>query len=156
MGNPNKKTHLSPYQCSILELYHRFASSTEIIEIMKGLVTIRQQMTANGVIYGFQCLDDSILESIDAFENRHPNDIDEVTFFGGLTTPDQANTRNNFPKLAIPVFAKNIYKLLTQKNWTILQTETNKKNELQIAQIVFTDKEPSQKTKRANFCQLTD
>lgn len=111
LGNPTQKTHLSPYPCSILELCHRFATSTERIEILKGLVTFRQQMTANGVIYGFQWLDGSFLENIEVSESRPPNDIDAVTFFGGLTPADQANIRNNFPEFANPVLAKNKFKV---------------------------------------------
>lgn len=111
LGNPTQKTHLSPYPCSILELCHRFATSAERIDILKGLVSFRQLMTLNGVLIGFQWLDGSFLENIEVSESRPPNDIDAVTFFGGLTYTHQADLISNFPEFANPVLAKNKFKV---------------------------------------------
>ena len=111
LGNPTNKAHLSPYSCTILELCNRFSTSKERISILKGLLLFRQKMHANGVIYGFQWLDGSFLENIEVSESRPPNDLDIVTFFGGLLPADQASIRSTFPEFANPVLAKASYSL---------------------------------------------
>lgn len=111
LGNPTDRSHLSPYQCTILELCHKFSTSPERIEILKGLIIFRQKMLANGLIMGFQWLDGSFLENIEVSERRTPRDLDIVTFFGGLTPTNQATIRATFPEFANPVLAKATYKL---------------------------------------------
>lgn len=111
LGNPRDRTHLSPYQCTILELCHRFSTSAHRINILKGLIEFRQKMTNSGVVYGFQWLDGSFLENIEISENRQPNDLDIVTFFGGLSVNEQATIRATFPEFANPTLAKNTYNL---------------------------------------------
>ena len=111
IGNPTQRDDLSPYPCSILELCHRFDTSIERIEILKGLVKFRQTMTANGIISGFQWIDGSFLENIEISEIRPPNDIDVVTFFGGLNHTKQNNIKNKFPEFADPVLAKKKFKV---------------------------------------------
>lgn len=111
LGNPTDRTHLSPYICTILELCHHFSTSGQRILILKNYIAFRQRMTSLGVIYGFQWLDGSFLENIERSESRHPNDLDLVTFYGGLSLADQANIRATFPEFANPVLAKNNYKL---------------------------------------------
>ena len=68
-------------------------------------------MTALGIIYGFQWLDGSFLENIEVSESRAPNDLDVVTFFGGLSIADQTTIRTSFPEFANPVLAKNNFNL---------------------------------------------
>ena len=111
LGNPINLTDLSPYHCSILEVCNHFGTSKERIEILKGLVTFRQKMTENGVIYGFQWLDGSFLENIEVSEKRPPNDIDVVTFFGGMTKVEQVNLACKFPEFASAVLAKQNFKV---------------------------------------------
>ncbi len=111
MGNPTDKTHLSPYSCTILELCHQFSTSGQRIAILKNYITFRQRMTSLGIIIGFQWLDGSFMENIERSESREPNDLDIVTFFGGISRADQANLIKIFPEFASPVLAKNTYKL---------------------------------------------
>ncbi|MGE0569140.1 MAG: hypothetical protein AB7O73_14475, partial [Bacteroidia bacterium] len=91
LGNPTDRTHLSPYPCSILELCHRFSTSSNRVQILKNYILFRQRMNALGIIYGFQWLDGSFLENIEFSEGRPPRDLDVVTFFGGLSISDQTN-----------------------------------------------------------------
>lgn len=111
LGNPTDKSHLSPYLCTILELCHKFSTSPERIEILKGLVHFRQKMVTNGIIIGFQWLDGSFLENIELSEGRQPRDLDIVTFFGNLNPENQATIRVTFPEFVNPILAKAAYKL---------------------------------------------
>lgn len=111
LGNPTDRTHLSPYPCTILELCHTFSTSINRINILKNFIVFRQRMTNLGVIYGFQWIDGSFLENIEASENRSPKDLDVVTFYGSLSLVDQTTIRTNFPEFANPVLAKNNYML---------------------------------------------
>lgn len=111
LGNPINRTDLSPYPCSILELCHRFSTSNQRIQILKNFVTFRQRMNAMNIVKGFQWLDGSFLEDIEAAESRAPKDLDVVTFFGGLTIAEQTNFRVTFPEFANPILAKNNYLL---------------------------------------------
>ena len=111
LGNPTNRTHLSPYACTILELCHRFSTSSNRIQILKNFVIFRQRMTTLGIVYGFQWIDGSFLENIEVSESRPPNDLDIVTFFGGLSIADQTTIRTNFPEFANPILAKNNFLL---------------------------------------------
>ena len=71
LGNPTNRADLSPYSCSILELCHRFSTSNQRIQILKNFVTFRQRMNAMNIVKGFQWLDGSFLEDIEAAESRH-------------------------------------------------------------------------------------
>jgi hypothetical protein len=68
-------------------------------------------MNSLGIVYGFQWLDGSFLENIEASEGRSPRDLDVVTFFGGLSIADQNNIRASFPEFANPGLAKNNFTL---------------------------------------------
>jgi hypothetical protein len=111
LGNPTDRSHLSPYPCTILELCHKFSTSPNRIQILKNFVTFRQRMTALGIIYGFQWLDGSFMENIEASEKRAPRDLDVVTFFTNLSGADQANIIANFPEFANPTLSKNNFLL---------------------------------------------
>lgn len=111
LGNPTDRSHLSPYPCSILELCHKFAISTQRIEILKKFVAFRQKMTDCGILYGFQWLDGSFIENIELSEERAPRDLDVVTFYGQLSIKDQTRIRANFPEFVNPNLAKEIFSL---------------------------------------------
>lgn len=111
LGNPTLPEHLSPYKCSTLELCNRFGTSTERVIILRGLLEFRQRMTNLGIVQGFQWLDGSFTENIEKSEKRPPNDLDLVTFYGGLTNDIQEKISDNFIEFANPVKAKETYKL---------------------------------------------
>ena len=110
-GNPTDISHLSPYHCTILELCHKFATSADIIEILKGLVHFRLKLNANGILYGFQWLDGSFLENIEKIESRSPRDLDIVTFYGGLSEQEQVIIHQNFPEFIFSRKSKENFKL---------------------------------------------
>jgi hypothetical protein len=107
LGTPTDKSDLSPYPCSILELCQEFASSRERIDILKGFLDFRDSMRQNGIINGFQWLNGSFLENIENSDQRPPNDIDVVTFFGGLSNADLYSIQQNFPDFSGPPLAKH-------------------------------------------------
>lgn len=111
LGNPTNRTDLSPYPCSILELCHKFSTSKHRIQILKNFVTFRQKMNSMNIVTGFQWLDGSFMENIEVSEGRAPQDLDVVTFFGGLTIAEQTNFRVTFPEFSNPILAKNIFLL---------------------------------------------
>jgi hypothetical protein len=111
LGDPTIGNHLSPYQCTTLELCKRFATSNERIEILKGLLTFRQKIKNEGIIIGFQWLDGSFIENIEVSEKRAPRDLDLVTFFGGFTIDEQYEWLKTFPEFIDNQLSKKHYKL---------------------------------------------
>jgi hypothetical protein len=111
LGNPTQREHLSPYHCSILEFCHKFSTSNHRIQILINFINFRKRMNSEGIIHGFQWLDGSFVENIEVSENRQPNDLDVVTFFGGLDIEKQKEIRINFPEFANPGLAKTKYLL---------------------------------------------
>jgi hypothetical protein len=79
LGNPTLPVDLSPYPCTTHELCERFADSPARKKILDGLLRLRGELLGLGV-QGFQWLDGSFLENIEALEGRDPRDIDVVTF----------------------------------------------------------------------------
>jgi uncharacterized protein DUF6932 len=70
---------MSPYRASTTELVAHFATSPERIEILRGFLGYRADLHAFGLASGFQWVDGSFVERVDAV--RPPRDIDLVTFF---------------------------------------------------------------------------
>ena len=70
----------SPYPITALELAQRFATSPERRTILRGLLDYRTALRRLGFVRGFQWLDGSFVENIEAHQNRAPNDVDVVTF----------------------------------------------------------------------------
>jgi hypothetical protein len=65
---------------SWLEIVERFAFSEARAAILKGLIAYRKELTAAGLKNGFQWIDGSFVEDIEASQKRPPNDIDVITF----------------------------------------------------------------------------
>ncbi len=62
-------------------LFDRFTTSPERMAILDGLLRFRADLHAAGITSGFQWLDGSFLEQVEALEGRPPRDMDVVTFF---------------------------------------------------------------------------
>lgn len=90
----------------MLEVCQRFATSPERILILRGFIAFRYELHALGIVDGFQWLDGSFLEDIEAQENRAPRDIDIVTFFWGHDWASQTGIMAKFPEFASPKLAK--------------------------------------------------
>lgn len=70
----------SPYRVSLQQLVTTFAISSERATILRGFLDYRAALHAAGIIVGFQWVDGSFVENIEALEGREPNDMDVVTF----------------------------------------------------------------------------
>ena len=79
-GERTTSANSSPYLVEASELVQRFATSTERCVILDGLLRYRAELRALGFVQGFQWLDGSFTENIEARENRPPKDVDLVTF----------------------------------------------------------------------------
>ena len=79
-GSPGEQEGLmSPYKVSLTELVVHFATSPERIDILRGFLQYRADLRSFGFATGFQWIDGSFVERIDAI--RAPRDVDLVTFF---------------------------------------------------------------------------
>lgn len=72
--------HSSPYVVTASELVQRFAINSQRCLVLEGLLRYRTELHALGFMQGFQWLDGSFVEDIEAREDRAPRDIDVVTF----------------------------------------------------------------------------
>ena len=89
LGNPTDRARLSPYLCTTTELIQQLSFTAARRTILRGLLQLRRDLLDLG-IYGFQWLDGSFLEDIEASENREPRDIDTVTFVATPHAPQDA------------------------------------------------------------------
>lgn len=89
MGNPVARKDLSPYECTTVELCRKFGTTPARVDILRGLLAFRERMTNHGIISGFQWLNGSFTENIEASELRAPRDLDLVTFYGNIPMEDQ-------------------------------------------------------------------
>jgi len=72
--------HSSPYVVAASELVQRFATNSQRCLVLQGLLRYRAELHSLGFTRGFQWLDGSFVENIEAREDRAPRDIDVVTF----------------------------------------------------------------------------
>lgn len=79
-GDPTVAAAGSPYLASMLELAQRFAHLPGRRRLLDGLVRYRADLAKLGFVRGFQWLDGSFSEDVEAQQERPPNDIDLVTF----------------------------------------------------------------------------
>lgn len=70
----------SPYTTTASELVARFGSTPQRCSLLHGLFAYRKALRALGFADGFQWLDGSFVENIEAHEDRAPKDVDVVTF----------------------------------------------------------------------------
>ena len=70
----------SSYIVTASELAQRFAFSVQRCLILDGLLRYRAELRSLGFSHGFQWLDGSVVEDVEALEDRVPNDMDVVTF----------------------------------------------------------------------------
>jgi len=74
-------TDRSPYEVSLTDLILHFNTTAERQSILMGFLDYRRALHELGLEHGFQWLDGSFLEHVEATESRAPRDIDVVTFF---------------------------------------------------------------------------
>jgi hypothetical protein len=106
-GAPTSASARSPYRTSLVNVVMHFNTTPERVRILEGFLNYRAALHGLGLVKGFQWLDGSLLENIEAIEQRPPNDIDVVTFYhlppgktqGDIVTTGQAvlmNTKTQF------------------------------------------------------------
>lgn len=109
--NPTQPGDLSPYPCTTLELCQRFNTSPERRQILGKFLDFRERLRSEGLHHGFQWLDGSFLEDIEARESRPPKDLDLVTVYWDYDVTFQHNLVAKFPEFAKPSLAKAAYLL---------------------------------------------
>ena len=67
----------SPYVVSLVDLVTRFGNTEGRRRIM---IPFRRELHEAGLVDGFQWIDGSFVETVEAFQNRPPQDVDIVTF----------------------------------------------------------------------------
>lgn len=82
LGNrPGSSATQSPYDASTDELVHRFGTSPERNQLLRGLLQLRSELRAIGIFHGFQWIDGSFVEDKERRLGKAPKDIDVVTVF---------------------------------------------------------------------------
>ncbi len=111
LGDPVNSGELSPYPCTTLELCQRFGITAERRTILGKFLDFRDRLRAEGLTNGFQWLDGSFLEDVEAREGRAPRDLDVVTVYWGYDHAFQMTLRNRFIEFASSVLSKATYSL---------------------------------------------
>ena len=71
----------SPYAVSLSDFVLRFGTSAQRRQILNGFLQYRKLLHSAGLTIGFQWIDGSFMENVEALEARNPNDLDVVTFY---------------------------------------------------------------------------
>jgi hypothetical protein len=111
LGDPTNSSELSPYPCTTLELCLQLGTSPERRTILRQFLDFRERLTNEGLTIGFQWLDGSFLEDIEAREGRPPRDLDVVTIYWGYDIPFQLQLVAKLPEFADPRLAKANFSL---------------------------------------------
>lgn len=80
VGDQLSHAESSPYQVTACELVSRFAGTAERRAILCGLLDYRAALRELGFSGGFQWLDGSFVENVEASQGRPPGDVDLVSF----------------------------------------------------------------------------
>lgn len=83
-GVNGKVTAVSPFLCTLCEIYTLFWTTEHRRVLLRGLMDFRAECRSRGII-GKQWIAGSFVEEIETLEDRPPNDIDVVTF---VKTPE--------------------------------------------------------------------
>jgi len=108
LGKDGEVEDLSPYRCTMAEVCERFATTTTRVQILKGLLELREKLRGMTQDQGFQWFDGSFVEDIEVQENREPGDIDVVTF----CFPDRHRLAKKLPddqQMLVKSFIKTTY-----------------------------------------------
>lgn len=111
LGDPVTPAQLSPYPCTTAEFCQRFGTTVERRTILARFLDFRERLRAEGLTNGFQWVDGSFLEDIEAMEKRPPSDLDIVTVYWGYDVPFQQRLAVVFPEMANPTLAKTNFLL---------------------------------------------
>lgn len=70
----------APYPAALLDVVMRFGTSGERRQVLHGWLAHRAALHGLGVASGFQWVDGSFVEDVEALRGRPPNDVDVVSF----------------------------------------------------------------------------
>ena len=101
----------APYKTSVVELIERFGTTQDRLDILFGLIKYRSELARIGLDEGFQWLDGSFSEDVEANESRSPGDIDVVTFALPPNGRGLHNFLGNEPELVEKGQAKRKYRV---------------------------------------------
>lgn len=101
----------SPYPITLQELWDRFSTSAERIDILRGFLSYRAALHAAEIVRGFQWLGGSFMENIESLEERPPRDMDVVTFFYMPEGMDQRSLAALSPDLFASRHTKQAYQV---------------------------------------------
>ena len=79
-GGPVRKTDLSPFPATTLELCQKFGDTPERRVILRGYLQFRARLTDLQVVNGFQWVDGHFLEDYEKRSRKAPDHIRVVTF----------------------------------------------------------------------------
>jgi len=108
-GYPGHSPVRSPYPASPLDVAQEFGASSERLKILDGWLRHRKEIHTAGIASGFQWLDGSFLENIEANENRSPKDIDVVTWFELPVGMAESDFHNAHPEMFDSTYTKPNY-----------------------------------------------
>jgi hypothetical protein len=111
LGDPVNRGQLSPYPCTTLDLCQRLGINAERRAILGKFLDFRDRLRVEGLTNGFQWLDGSFMEDVEARENRSPRDLDVVTVYWGYDLAFQSQLVAQFPEFASPRLSKAAYSL---------------------------------------------
>jgi hypothetical protein len=99
--NPFSPTSVdrSPYNVSLIDFITHFGINPQRLKILSGFLTFRALWHTAGITHGFQWIDGSYIENIEALENRTPADVDVVTFFRRPSGLSQIELADQAPQL---------------------------------------------------------
>jgi hypothetical protein len=86
IGNDGTTGNRSPYVATMVELVASLGTTDPRRELVRGLLDYRQLLERLGYTLGFQYIDGSFVEDVEAREGRPPGDID---VFGFLVRPQR-------------------------------------------------------------------
>jgi hypothetical protein len=124
---------MSPYIATMSEFVRQFATSPARSAILSRLLAYRKAVRGLGIVNGFQWLDGSFVEDVEAGRGRPPSDIDLVTFARRPITHKSVAAWmalwGRHGSLFDPKRAKNLYScdayfvdLDTPQEWVVAQT----------------------------------
>jgi hypothetical protein len=77
--DPTDAVGASPYATSMSEIATTLATTPERAKLCKGLLELRKELRALGLIIGTQWIDGSFCEDTESLHGRPPGDVDVVT-----------------------------------------------------------------------------
>jgi len=107
---PASPTAMSPYPVPMTDVVRRFATTTERVAMVSGLMDYRESLISAGIDDGFQWLDGSFVEDVENLRARPPGDVDVVTFAHRPTAHSSVDAWNVFVSVNTDLFDPRVNK----------------------------------------------